>query len=506
MPFEYSSALQTALAVAANLARRNQASAILPPHLLGGLLAEDEGQPCAQLRRAGLDLEAWRLGHPIPAEGAAGPEMPVAAAVRMILSQARELASLHSSEGTITTDQVLMALLNHDGELRGQLEALGMQFAQLAQNFTSQAPPLQLEEPLDLGEPQVPIDLARLMDASANRAREGMRVVEDYCRFVLNDSYLTGQWKQLRHDLTTALGTIAPPTLLQARDTLADVGATLKTPQEQRRDSLLAVAQANVKRVQEALRSLEEVAKTDHPELAAQLEKSRYVAYSLEKATLLGMDSRRRLVDARLYLLATTSLCRGPLSDTIEKALVGGADLIQLREKNMADRALLALARQVRRLTRAAGALFIMNDRADLALLADADGVHLGQDDMAIQDARRLLGPKALIGVSTHNRDQLRRAILEGADYVGVGPTFPTSTKSFAALAGLDYVRQAMAETSLPAFVLGGVNLDNLDQVLAAGGQRIAVSQAICAADQPHVQAAAFKKQLTLQRSVLTAD
>src|SRR5262249_52351123 len=157
-----------------------------------------------------------------------------------------------------------------------------------------------------------------------------------------------------------------------------------------------------------------------------------------------------------LYVLASSNQCRTSLTGAVREALDGGAQIIQLREKHSDDRTLLALARDVRRLTKKAGALFIMNDRPDLALLAEADGVHLGQDDLSIRDARRVLGSQALIGVSTHDLDQVRRAVLEGADYIGVGPTFSSSTKSFPALAGLDFVRQATAETSLPAFVLGG--------------------------------------------------
>jgi thiamine-phosphate pyrophosphorylase len=167
-----------------------------------------------------------------------------------------------------------------------------------------------------------------------------------------------------------------------------------------------------------------------------------------------------------------------------------------LREKGSADRALLTRAREVRQLTRAAGALFIINDRPDLALLAEADGVHLGQEDLPVQEARRLLGPTAVIGVSTHDLAQLRQAVLEGASYVGVGPTFPSRTKDFAALAGLEFVSAASAETSLPAFVLGGVTLANVGAALAAGARRVAVSHAICAADEPQAVARHFREAL----------
>ena len=147
----------------------------------------------------------------------------------------------------------------------------------------------------------------------------------------------------------------------------------------------------------------------------------------------------------------------------------------------------------LREITRSTGTLFIVNDRPDIARLADADGVHLGQDDMPIQEARRIVGAIALIGVSTHNLDQVQRAILEGANYLGIGPTFPSRTKSFDSLAGLDFIKQALAETSLPAFALGGITLDNVEQVRAAGARRIAVSHAICGSDDPRSVAGALR-------------
>src|SRR5690606_20385257 len=143
-----------------------------------------------------------------------------------------------------------------------------------------------------------------------------------------------------------------------------------------------------------------------------------------------------------------------------------------------------------------AGVLFILNDRPDLARLVGADGVHLGQDDLPVKEARRILGPDALVGVSTHDLDQLRQAILDGASYVGVGPSFPSGTKDFAELAGLDYVRAAHAETSLPMFAIGGIHEGNIAEVVTAGARRVAVSAAISQADDPRVVAACLRAAL----------
>ena len=165
--------------------------------------------------------------------------------------------------------------------------------------------------------------------------------------------------------------------------------------------------------------------------------------------------------------------------------------------KNVDDRAVPGRGlREVRNITQANGVLFIVNDRPDLARLAEADGVHLGQDDLPVLEARRILGAEALIGVSTHNLEQVRQAILDGASYLGVGPTFPSQTKEFATHAGLEFVQQAMAETSLPAFAIGGIDASNIAQVRAAGARRVAVSHAVCAAQDPRSVARSLRTAL----------
>jgi thiamine-phosphate pyrophosphorylase len=349
---------------------------------------------------------------------------------------------------------------------------------------------------LALGEPTEAIDAARILDAGANRAREALRVLEDYCRFVLDDAFLTGELKRLRHALTEALGG-APPLLgLEARETLRDVGADLSTAAEGERDSLPAVARANFKRLQEALRSLEEYGKLRGPALGEAVERLRYHTYTLERAVLLGADARQRLAGARLYAILTGSRCAAALDWTIQEAAAGGVQVVQLREKGLADRDLLERARQVRAWTQRAGVLFILNDRPDLARLAGADGVHVGQDDLPVREARRVMGPGALVGVSTHDLSQVRQAVLDGASYIGVGPTFPSATKEFAQFSGLEFVRRAVAETSLPAFVIGGVTPDNVGRLVAAGASRVAVSQVIGAATDPRRAAVRLRRAL----------
>ena len=129
--------------------------------------------------------------------------------------------------------------------------------------------------------------------------------------------------------------------------------------------------------------------------------------------------------------------------------------------------------------------MFVMNDRPDLAVLADADGVHVGQEELSVKDARTIVGADRLVGVSTHSIEQARQAVLDGADYIGVGPVFPSGTKQFDRLAGLELVRAVAAEVRLPAFAIGGITADNLPLVREAGLGRVAVSGAVASAADP---------------------
>ncbi len=406
---------------------------------------------------------------------------------------ARDVAREATGESTVVSEALLLALLRTDETLAAELESFGLRLADLEASILSRRPPPpQIEEPLHLGDVTEHVDTARILDACANRAREGLRVVEDYCRFVLDDAFLSRSLKELRHDLTSVLADLSADLLLESRETQRDVGTALTTPSEFDRASLRDVVGANLKRLQEALRSLEEFGKVRNPLCAQVLEQLRYRSYTLERAIVLGATARHRLAGARLYVLLSRSRCAASLDWTIAEAAAGGAQVVQLREKGLTDRELHERAREVRHWTRQAGVLFILNDRPDIARLVEADGVHLGQDDLPIKEARRILGPDALIGVSTHNLEQLRQAILDGASYVGVGPTFPSATKDFTDLAGPEFVRQALAETTLPAFVIGGVNPSTIDAVVAAGARRVAVGQAITAADDPRSVASAL--------------
>ncbi len=253
---------------------------------------------------------------------------------------------------------------------------------------------------------------------------------------------------------------------------------------------------ANFKRTSEALRSLEEYSKLIDVWVSGRFEVLRYDVYTLEKLVLSALASASTFEGVRLYVLVGGSPTLGHLTWMVGEALAGGAQAIQLREKNLTDREWLRRAREVRILTASARARFLVNDRPDLARLAGADGVHLGQEDVTVRDARRIVGPRAAIGVSTHERADLEKAVLDGADYLGVGPVFPSNTKDFDAYAGLKFVSDAARATALPWFAIGGIGEANVLDVLAAGASRVAVSSAILEADSPRRAARALRSAL----------
>jgi len=342
----------------------------------------------------------------------------------------------------------------------------------------------------------------RILDVNANRAREALRVMEDAARFLLNDAPLSGDLKQLRHDLAHALAGI--PELAAHRDTPGDVGTAISTPAEATRADAPAVVTAAGKRLAEALRSIEEYAKLLPPEdcapsasagpasaeperpVSATLEQIRYRAYDLEARLNRAMQPSRAR-QWRLCLLLTQSLCaHHPWQDVLRLSLDAGLDCVQVREKRMDAGPLLGHVAQVMQIV-AGRATVIVNDRPDVAAAAGAHGVHVGQTDLPPAAVRRHFGRQLILGVSTTNLDQARAALGAGADYVGLGPMFPTTTvDNKPGVAGPEYVRDFIAEfPAAPHLAVGGITPANAAPVLAAGARGLAVSSAICAAADP---------------------
>jgi thiamine-phosphate pyrophosphorylase len=339
--------------------------------------------------------------------------------------------------------------------------------------------------------------MLRIVDAAANRGGEGLRVIEDWVRFGLDDSHLSACLKQLRHDMATALAGIPWSRRLAARDTEADVGTTIHTESEYRREDVAGLLAANFLRIEESLRTLEEFGKLLDPAVGQVIGPLRYRSYTLQKAVAATRTGLDRLADARLYVLVDGRTSVEEFEQLALRLIEGGVDVIQLRDKRLTDRDLIDRARRLRKLTLGSGTLFVVNDRPDLAILARADGVHVGQDELSAKDARTIVGPEMLVGVSTHSIEQARQAVLDGANYIGVGPTFPSGTKQFAHFPGIEFLRAVAAEIRLPAFAIGGIKIENLKPVHAAGFTRVAVSAAVIEADEPRQAARELRAALT---------
>jgi thiamine-phosphate pyrophosphorylase len=203
-------------------------------------------------------------------------------------------------------------------------------------------------------------------------------------------------------------------------------------------------------------------------------------------------DSRReRLERARLYLV-----CDDRTDAFLHAALSGGVDIVQLRMKDASDDSMLAAARRFARACRQHGALLILNDRPDLVRIAQADGVHVGQDDVPVADARRTVGEDRIVGLSTHTPEQVLAAGEGDVDYIGVGPVYETPTKPGRAAVGLELVHYAARHARMPFFAIGGIASDNVGAVHSAGASRIAVVRALTEADDPARAARALKDAL----------
>lgn len=337
----------------------------------------------------------------------------------------------------------------------------------------------------------------RLLDANANRAREALRVIEDYARFVLDDAALSGALKQLRHDLAAATQSFAAEAIFH-RDTPNDAGTGIKTTAELARADVTEVVIAAGKRLGEALRAMEEFLKITSPPVAAKIEKLRYAFYDIEHRLSFTLRPAASLfANVRLYVLITESTCRIPWIEAAEAAIRGGADCLQLREKSLEDGELLRRARQLAALCRKLRVPCIINDRPDIAILSGADGVHVGQGDLPAREARKLVGPGKIVGVSTHDVDQAQRAGADGADYIGVGPIFTSPTKPRDFVAGLDFARSVAERLPrIPAVGIAGINAGNVDDVVAAGIRAVAVTASVVGAPDVQMAAAELKSKL----------
>ncbi|HEU4335527.1 MAG TPA: thiamine phosphate synthase [Candidatus Eisenbacteria bacterium] len=314
----------------------------------------------------------------------------------------------------------------------------------------------------------------RILDAAFNRAREALRVLEDVYRFGRDDRAAQRRLKRLRHRLS-ALERPRALRLLAARDASRDVG---RGDDLSSRSGLGDVAAANFKRLEEALRSVEETG----GELRSGASALRFETYEAERQFLPPLLRASRLDPVRLYVLLDPNLTSRPLARVARDAFRGGAEMVQLRMKGRPKNEVRKTASEVARVARGEGGLWIANDR----FVEGADGVHLGLDDGTIQEARRAMAPEGLVGATTHSIAEARRA--RAADYVSCGPIFATPLKPNLAPRGLSYWKSAVA-LGLPVFAIGGITAKRLPSLVRKGVDRIAVGAAVTS--QSNVMSAA---------------
>jgi len=362
----------------------------------------------------------------------------------------------------------------------------------------------------------------RANEANLNRCSERRREVEDVFRLVIEDAFLAKEIKGIRHELAELSQVFGSRRRIESRDSQNDVGRETKNDAEYVRENVGSIASANFQRIVQSLRSLEEFSKGIDPfsnsritanensttglhsscEISCGFERIRYQVYDIEKAAFGCLFGRDSLSEVGLCVMIDTRKTEQQFCTLVTDILKCGRVMIQLRDKQADDRRLVSRGKLLEHLVRGANlksgenAIWVFNDRPDLSLVCRADGVHLGQDDLSVADARSIIGPDKMVGVSTHDIGQVKSAVSDGANYIGVGPMFRSSTKHIEKLAGLRFAAEVAKFTALPAFAIGGIDVDNIDRVLGTGISRVAVAAAICAAEFPGQAAEQFNRRL----------
>ncbi len=324
----------------------------------------------------------------------------------------------------------------------------------------------------------------RLIDANIDRLSEGLRVLEDISRFVLGRPPVTEALKRMRHELIP-VDPLITLQLLSARDAEGDIGRQFRFEGTQK-GNLIELVTANARRSQQALRSLEEMSKL--PEIPTEIsehnyEKARFSLYEIEKelTLLLSRQDKRERIAGVYIIIDPPSLAKRDIIEFARGVIGVGVSAIQLRDKLLNKSALLDIAAILATVCREAGVLFIMNDHVDIAIAVDADGVHLGEDDLPIAIAREMMHPDKLIGHTVRTVEQALRAEFEGADYLGVGSVYPSPTKPGAPLIGLEGLEGIAKAVSIPIVAIGGINVNNALEVIEHGADGIAVVSAVLA-------------------------
>lgn len=324
-------------------------------------------------------------------------------------------------------------------------------------------------------------EMNRLLDANINRVSEGIRVIEDIARFVYNQKEFSKELREKRHYLRK-LFIEKDRDFFNSRDTKRDVGIEItKESQLDKKSNIKNIVVGNFKRIQEGLRSIEEISKISCDySISKEVETLRYSFYNLEKEF---MGSLKPQIPLGLYGITAENFSNGRSNyEVVTEMIKSGIKIVQYREKYKSLREKLEEAKILCELCKKNNVLFIVNDHVDIALMVDADGVHVGQEDMPVSEIRKILGANKIIGLSTHSVEDADKAVLQDVDYIGVGPIFPTTTKDRVAV-GIEYMEYVEKNIDLPYIAIGGIKESNLSQVVEKGAKRIALVSEIVGSD-----------------------
>jgi thiamine-phosphate pyrophosphorylase len=330
--------------------------------------------------------------------------------------------------------------------------------------------------------------LYRTVDANVNRASEGARVLEDIARFLYNNQELSSKLREIRHKIRSNIENIFLKCICK-RDSQSDVGQTVsKNSNIDNKENICELIVANFKRMQEAVRTIEETLKLlDNYKLSKEYEDIRFESYMIEKEYIqkIFFDKLKNFKTGGLYCITAYGFSKGRNNIEIVKDMVkSDVKIIQYREKDKSMLERYNECMQIREITKENDVTFIVNDDIHIAMAVKADGVHLGQDDMPIEKARELLGNNMIIGLSTHSPKQCIEAIEKGVDYIGVGPIFKTYTKKDVCdPVGLSYLEYVVKNTDIPFVAIGGIKEANIDSVLRKGARTVALVTEIVGAE-----------------------
>jgi thiamine-phosphate pyrophosphorylase len=335
----------------------------------------------------------------------------------------------------------------------------------------------------------------QIIDANLDRAREGLRVIEDWARFGLGEK----KYVEIIKNFRQILGKNHLEIYKKSRNHIVDKCKGLTHQEQIKRKTSEQIISSNSGRVQEALRVIEEFSRLHNHELSKIASEIRYEIYNIE-IDLLSLSKRKNseeiLKENNLYAITDQ---KENLLEIIEEILIAGVRIIQHRFKTGTDKENLKEAIKIKNLCKRYNSLFIINDRLDIALASNADGIHLGQEDLDLKTARKLLGYSKIIGISANNEIDITNALKDGCDYIGIGPVFETASKRNKKPIGIEKIKTLTKDLNIPWFAIGGIKSNNISYLKETGFKKVALLSQLMNSEDPREAAIMILKELSYE-------